>query len=146
MTHSGSVVVINTYRTVWVFCGVIGHDPVVWSLVILTRTVSDGRPEERVSLWGRPHPFVNLIGDHCVFREPLHHVRCFYRWFPLQPDWRFPEVVTHLMPCDTLKHIHKSLFRRHNLMLWITTKLLMMTVKIFFIIIYICLTSPPKRL
>jgi len=85
------------------FRGVVNNDPVVRSVIIITRAVTYRRPEQRVSLSGRPDTLQHLIRDVSVTRQPADYIRHLQRQFPLQPNGRLPEVVTQLVTSYTLQ-------------------------------------------
>ena len=91
--------------------GMINNDPVVWSFIIITRrTVSDGGPENWISLSGRPNPLEDLVSYVSIFGQPLQNCWCLEGRLPLHSDRRVPEVVTQLMAGYTLSRHWTELY------------------------------------
>ena len=87
--------------------GVINNNPVVWTIIVISRTVTYCRPEQWVTLCRWPHALQHLVRYVSVAWQPTDNVWRLQRQLPLQPHRRIPEVVTQFMPSYALQ-CHKS--------------------------------------
>jgi len=55
--------------------GVVNNNPVVRTVVVITRTVTYGRPEQRVALCSGPNTLQHLICYVSVTRQPIGDIR-----------------------------------------------------------------------
>ena len=68
-------------RRIGMVCCIVDHYPVVRALPIFAWEVLYCGPEEGVTLCGRPHSLVDLVGHHSVIRDPFYDLGVIYQCY-----------------------------------------------------------------